>query len=447
MNFLSRVVWSEGMFLGPHHFQAQNRYFEDSLHFAVSNLWYQPYGLLGCEFDHDALRNGTLALLTARGIFDDGMPFLMPECDALPEPRPIGGLLPVTQERMGVALAIPKRKPQGINCILNPGAGQARFFAQSRELPDETTGIDERPVRLGRKNTRLLLDTEPADGMTTLALARIMRDGRGHLAFDPEFIPPCLEISASERLMLLLKRLIEILEEKSTTLRGSRDPHPAGDISARDLANFWLLHAVNSALSPLRHLSITKRSHPEELFVEFSRLAGALCTFGLDSHPRTLPLYDHERLTECFDALDRHIRAHLELVLPTNCLNIPLRKVANYFYEGEVNDTRCFGRARWVLGIRSQIPEAEIITKTPQLVKVCSAKWINELVRRAVAGLDLTHLPRPPSAIQAKLEMQYFAINRAGPFWNNVVDTKGVGIYVPGDFPEPEVELLVVLEP
>src|SRR5579875_3347737 len=31
MRNLSRVVWSEGMYIAPHHFQAQNRYFEDSV--------------------------------------------------------------------------------------------------------------------------------------------------------------------------------------------------------------------------------------------------------------------------------------------------------------------------------------------------------------------------------------------------------------------------------
>ena len=53
-----------------------------------------------------------------------------------------------------------------------------------------TPARDERPVRLGRKNIRLLLDTEAADDVVTLPLARIMRDGSGHFVFDPNFIPP-----------------------------------------------------------------------------------------------------------------------------------------------------------------------------------------------------------------------------------------------------------------
>jgi len=445
MKFLSRVVWSEGMYLGPHHFQAHGRYFEDSVRFAVSALWYQPYGLLGYALDEEALRNGTLALLHARGILPDGLTFLMPECDALPGPRPIAGLFPPTRDRLDVALAVPRYEPRGVNCARDGDSRPARFRAETRSLPDETTGGDERPVEVGRKNLRLLLDTESPEGMVSLPLARVMREGSGRLAFDPDFIPPCLQISASERIMLLLGRLIEILEQKSSTL-GAAPGSTGGAWSPREISNFWLLHAVNSALAPLRHLWISKRSHPEELFLEMLRLGGALCTFALDSHPRTLPLYDHEKLSECFQALDRHIRTHLETIVPANYVAIPLAKVADYFWEGDITDTRTLGRARWLLGIRSRAGDVEVITRTAQLVKICSAKFVGELVKRAMAGLSLTHVPVPPAAIPAKVEMQYFSLDRTGPFWDHIVQTRRVGIYIPGDLPDPEVELLVVLE-
>src|SRR5271154_2102619 len=71
MKHLSRVVWSEGMYLGPHHFQAQNRYFEDSVHSATTSLWFQPLGFAGYLLDDEALRNGTLSLVHARGLFPD----------------------------------------------------------------------------------------------------------------------------------------------------------------------------------------------------------------------------------------------------------------------------------------------------------------------------------------------------------------------------------------
>ena len=94
MRLLSRVVWSEGMYLGPHHFQAQSRYFEDSIQFATSALWFASFGLVGVELDAEALHNGTVSLVHARGILPDGLPFNMPESDALPDARPVADNFP-----------------------------------------------------------------------------------------------------------------------------------------------------------------------------------------------------------------------------------------------------------------------------------------------------------------------------------------------------------------
>jgi type VI secretion system protein ImpJ len=448
MRLLSRVVWSEGMYLGPHHFQAQSRYFEDSIQFATASLWFASFGLVGVELDAEALRNGTVSLVHARGILPDGLPFNMPESDALPEPRAIADLFPPTRDAIVVMLAIRPRKPNGYNCSLSEDGAPARYQAESRVLSDENSGTDERPVRMGRKNLRILIDTEPSQEFLTLPVARVVRDGSGHFAYDPRFIPPLLEISASKSLMLMVQRLIEILDEKAATIsRGSsRGAQIGTEFSTREIANFWLLHAVNSALAPFRHQLIAKHGHPEELFVEMSRLAGALCTFALDSHPRTLPLYDHLRLSECFEELERHIRLHLETIVPTNCLSIPLKPAGDYYYEGDVTDQRCLGRSRWVFAIHSNMGEAELMVKTPQLIKICTPPFVRRLVTQALPGMTLTHLPIPPPAISTRVETQYFGISRTGPCWDHMVKLRKVGVYIPGEFPKPEVEILVVLD-
>jgi type VI secretion system protein ImpJ len=450
MKHLSRLVWSEGMYLGPHHFQAQSRYFEDSVHFAISSLYYAPYGLGGFELDREALLNGTLSLVHARGVFPDGLVFQMPDADPLPPAREISDLFSPIRESVTAHLAISPHIPDGLNCALTGDgeASTARFIAESVVLHDDNTGRDEKPVRVGRKNIRLLLDTELTQDMVTLPLARIRRDGTGHFVFDPQFIPPSLEISASERLMVMLRRIVEILEDKSSNLTRAKTggAKSSAGWSSQEVANFWFLHCVNASLAPLRHFCFTKRGHPEALYVELLHLAGALCTFGLDSHPRDLPLYDHQNLQECFEALDLHIRRHLELLMPTNCIPIPLAPMGNYYWSGPVPDQRCLGSCRWIFAIRSKIGEADLIERTPRLVKICSKDFVARLVQRALPGLALTQIPIPPAAISPRLETQYFAVNRAGPCWDHIVLTRQVGVYVPGEIPQPEIELLVVLE-
>src|SRR5271165_865324 len=450
MKLLSKIVWAEGMYLAPHHFQAQSRYFEESMHFATASLWNDAYGFADRELNADALRNGTVALLHARGMFEDGLVFDMPECDPLPEPCKIDEKFPPTADHLTVALVVPRWIADGQNCDLeNTPDGNTRYTRVVEVLHDENTGRDDKPVHLGRKNIRLAIEGEDTEDLLTLPLARVVRDGSGHFIFDPTFIAPCVRLSASECLINMLQRLVEILEEKSGAL-SQEQQQAAGrfqaGMSARHVSQFWFLHAINSSLTPLRHLLLSKHGHPEELFREMSRLAGALCTFGLNTHPRSLPSYGHRDPGPCFDALDDHIRRHLEIVVPSQAILIPLKAAARYFYEGEIKDQRCFGPSRWILGIHSPVGEAELISKVPQLVKVCSAKFVPELVKRALAGLSLTHLEVPPSAISAKVESQYFTISRGGPCWEHIMQTRGVGVYVPGELPSPEMELVVLLE-
>jgi type VI secretion system protein ImpJ len=448
MSFLSRVVWSEGMYIGPHHFQAQSRYFEDSTQFVTASLRRDYYGFLGCEMDAEALRNGTLALVHARGIFPDGLLFKMPEADALPAARPIADIFPADRDKLTVYLSIVPRKASGVNCALTESAANgARFTAQTETVRDDVSGTDEKPLRVGRKNISLVLENEVNAQAITLPVARVLRSGSGRFIFDPAFIPPVLEMSASTRLMTVAQRLIEILEEKSDTLTRNRSSNAGRTgYSTGEVAAFWFLHAVNSGLAPLRHMYYSTHGHPEELYLEMARLAGALCTFTLEHHPRSIPAYDHEQPDKCFDPLDKLIRILLETVLPTNVIAIPLSAAGDYLHYGTVVDQRCLGRSTWVFAIRSNIGAAELMRKTPELIKICSEEFVKKLVSRALPGLTLSHLPMPPRAISASVETQYFQVSKQGPCWDHIVATRRVGAYVPGEFVEPDIELLVVLD-
>jgi len=177
-----------------------------------------------------------------------------------------------------------------------------------------------------------------------------------------------------------------------------------------------------------------------------SRMAGALCTFSLESNAAALPLYDHRHLDRCFQELAEHIFEHLEILVHSNTIEIPIRRTGANLYTGEIRDQRCLGRSRWVLGVGSPAGEARVLTLGATLIKMCSNKFVVELVRRAVPGLELLHLPSPPPAISARPDMQYFSVNKTGPCWNHIVETRNVGIYIPNDLPEATVELHVILE-
>jgi type VI secretion system protein ImpJ len=438
------------MHLAQHHFQAQSRYFEDTIQFALAHLFYAPYGVAGCELDAAALRNGTVSLIHARGVMPDGLPFDIPSSDSAPPALQIGDLFSPTQDSHRVLLTIPAYRANGANCQLNgngasPGS-RMRYVAEPAMLTDITTGRDEKPVSLGRKNFRLALDAEvQGDDVVALAIARVRRSGAGYFVYDPEYVPPCLHVGASPRLVQLLQRLVEILDAKGESMGRGR-VGGIGEFAQQEVASFWLLHAIHSSLPPLRHWLQAKRVRPEQLYVDLARLAGALCTFALDSHPRDLPAYDHDRLDECFGALDQHIRAHLELITPSGKITVPLVQEMPAFHTAAITDSRAFGPSRWILGVRSPIDQMQLAQKLPHLVKVCARRFITELVRRAMPGAPLQHLPVPPAAIGPRSDWQYFAIGKAGPAWETVVSTREIGVYIPAAFPDAQAELSILVE-
>jgi type VI secretion system protein ImpJ len=55
------------------------------------------------------------------------------------------------------------------------------------------------------------------------------------------------------------------------------------------------------------------------------------------------------------------------------------------------------------------------------------------------------HLSVPPSALHPQPDMQYFALDLTGPCWEHILQTKTVGIYIPGEITDPEFTLTVIL--
>ena len=132
---------------------------------------------------------------------------------------------------------------------------KTRFVAEDHAVFDEISGGEEKPVRFGRKNLRLVFEGEKTEGLHLLPLARILRDGAGHFVFDEKFVPPVLRFNASEALMNMTRRLIEILTQKNSSFSGTTRGYDrqATGMSAQQISAFWFLHAVNSGLSNLRH--------------------------------------------------------------------------------------------------------------------------------------------------------------------------------------------------
>src|SRR5687768_16619406 len=431
METLSPLVWSEGMHLAQHHFQAQSRYFENTIAFVFQRLFSTTFGLLGCEFDAEALRNGVLSLVHARGVMRDGLVFNFPDSDPLPAPRDIRELFRPTEQSSKVLLAVPPYRAGRANCSLAGLEQGVRYLGEEREIDDETNGDGPKTVRVARKNFRLLLESEPHGDDVVLPVARIRRDSSGHFEYDARFIPPCLQIGASRRIMDLLSHLTETLTSRSDALATgqgtSRDPSD----KAQQVSRLWLRHTIHSTLGPLKHHVTVRRSSPEQVYSDLAQLAGALCTFTLDALPTGLPRYDHDNLEETFTELDAWINKSLDAVQPTRFVALPLVRVRKFLFTGAITDPRALRPARWILEAAVDNPGPTTAADLVRLIKVCSSANIEQLVRESTNGLVVTHLLIPPAEIPVRAKCYYFAVALEGPCWDSLLKTKEVGVFTP----------------
>lgn len=452
MKNLQRVVWSKGMFLTPQHFQVQDRFVEDNLQFRFSTALFANWGLTSLRIDQESLANGTFTLQSCRGILPDGLAFSFPDSEAGPGGRPFAEYFAPTQESLDVYLGIPQHLSQGLNFTsAAAGDGSAgvatRYTVEAVDINDESAASEQRTIQVARKNFRLLFEGQNMEGFSTLRIARVARKDAGY-ALDPEFIAPCIDIASSEQIMMVLRRLIEILATKSEALNTNRRQRgkDLADYSVSEAANFWFLHTVNSCLPELKHIWAVRRGHPETLYVTLLRLAGALSTFVIDSKVRDLPDYDHDNLGTCFGLLDEEIRRMLEIVIKSKCISIPLRQDKTIWSGSVSNDEYLHHGSQFFLAVKAKMGMDDVIKRVPQLVKVSATDEMQNLIRLALPGLTLRHSPSPPSSILFKLENQYFGINQSGPLWERITQSRNISVHVPSEIVGAKVELLVVLQ-
>ena len=447
MRHLQQVLWTKGVLLTPQHLQAQDRFLEDLLHFQLASLTFAPWGFHRLVVDHEALAGGAIALAGAAGILPDGLLFDMPEADPLPAPKPLEALWPEDQPTLDVYLAIPEYRYGGVN-IADPRQDRdARYVSEVLMRRDENTGLAERPVMVGKKNFRLLVEGESLSGVSTMPVARVMRSPTGEFTVDPRFVPPVIDIRASEFLMAMVRRLVEILSAKSSHFAGKRRQRnqTLAEFGIADVASFWLLYTVNTYLPLIRHAMETRGGHPAELFAGMLELAGALTTFSTDLHPRDLPAYDHADLSGCFGALDEKVRYLLETVVPANYASLPLKLVSPAVYAATIDQDEYLAAADWYLAVNAEMRQDELARRIPQLAKVGSSDRVGQLIQQALPGLELQHVATPPSAVPVKLGYLYFRVGRSGPDWEGVTRGRTLAAYVPSDFPNPQLELVVIL--
>jgi type VI secretion system protein ImpJ len=438
------------MTLDPHHFQQWDRYQQLSMNSRFRTVQHFDWGVVSLDIDKERLANGEFTIRQCAGVTHDGLFFNSPDDVPLPKPQSLKDHFSPSAERLGVYLSVPVERDGGVNCQLLDSTPHRlpRFVSETVSLNDDTTGGNTRNVTVCTPNLSIIFETEPKEEFTTLHIADVVRAGDGSYQLGAKHIPPALSLSASENLMKLTRRILESLISKGNALSERRRQQPAGQIeyTTADVTLLGILQTLNSFIPILNYYYHSGSCHPETLYCLLASLAGQLMTFSSDHdmRPTDLPSYDHAHATECFFGLESKIALLLETILSSNFVRIRLSKQTENQWTAAMPDHNILATAQFFLAASGDVPERKLAEELPSKIKVGSPEDVPMLVSAALPGVAITFSTRPPVGLPSRPSLQYFKIEKTGRFWDAVVRTQTMALFIPAEFRGLQCELYAI---
>lgn len=442
MSAHNRVIWSEGLFLQPQHFQQQDRYFERYVETRCRALVGHSWGFTEIELERDFLSIGRLGLRRVAGVFPDGTPFRMPEDEPLPPPIEVGR--DVRDQR--VYLAVPLRRPSELEVDRSGGVdGLERHQIREEQLRDGTSGAASTALlEVATLKTRLLFESELTQAYACLPLAHVIEcRSDQQVVLDDSFIPSVLQARAADRLATLMSELLGLFHQRGEALSGRVAATGRG--SAAELADFLMLQAINRFEPLLAHHADTGIAHPEELYRVYVSAAGELATFTtISKRSPTFTGYRHDRLRESFEPVIAALRASLSVVLEQAAISIPIEAKKFGISVAIVGDRALYGTSVFILAARADLASEDLRRRFPTQLKVGPVEKIRDLVTLQLPGVPVRPVPVAPRQIPFHAGFAYFELDQSNDLWDQLKTSGGLALHVAGEFPGLALELWAI---
>lgn len=448
MKHSNKVLWGEGLFLRPQHFQRQDHYHETRLHQTASALNPYGWGVGSLQIDVDALNNNTLRILELSAIFQDGEIYKAPDSDDLPDPVELADI-PLAQQTVTFYAALPALKSFGGNFA--PAAGgnhSTRYLQDNIETADLFTDAAKAEMAYLKKAVRIVSENEPRDSLVCIPITRLRRASSAGFELDPAFVAPSLSINAAPLLFLRLRRLMDALQAKVSALYGHhREPSKnVVEFRSGDITSFWLLHTSSTAYANLSHYLNNPLLHPERLYEQLLNLGGSLMTFSKNFSLADLPAYDHRDPGPSFAKLDGIIRELLDTVISSRYFAIALTENKPSYHLGMLDSGKIDDKTNFYLAVNADLPAIELVEVVPLRLKIGAPEDVEKFVLAALPGVKLVHSPQVPAALPVRPDTYYFALENKGAMYERMLQAQSICIYAPSGIRDLKLELLAVTQ-
>ncbi|WP_096086447.1 type VI secretion system baseplate subunit TssK [Agaribacterium haliotis] len=443
MSLDSKVIWSEGMFLNPQHFQQQDRYFERFVNARCSGFGAYQWGLSELDIDRQLLALGKISISRAAGVFPDGTPFTVPDVDGAPAVLEV----PENTLQSTVYLGIPLKRAGAMEIQTEEGGakGLARYYSVGQEVRNiASESGSNHQLDVGKLRLTLLLDSDDRSAYSCIPIARIneARDDKS-VILDEQFLPSCVDCKAAPKLLGFVAELAGLLHQRAEAIAGRLADVRRGGTA--EIADYMLLQVLNRVEPLLKHLSDQPGLHPLDLYRLLLQISGELSTFVTKN--KRAPEFDaylHHDLSASFAPLMANMRQALSTVYEQTAISLPLVEKKYGVRISAIEDRSLLNSATYVLAVRADVSDELLRTRFAAQVKLGPVEQIRQLVNAALPGIALKVLPVAPRQIPYRSQTAYFELDKQSSFWSELQNSGGFALHVGGEFPGLELEFWAI---
>ncbi|MCG3729040.1 type VI secretion system baseplate subunit TssK [Vibrio cincinnatiensis] len=436
MSVYSPMVWSEGMFLRPQHFQQQERALAYEYRGLARLTSSYARGIEQLSFEVASLKEGQLSLTKLIAILPDMTLVIIPEKDSIP---PAITVEPHIENTL-IQLAVPIEKYQGKNVSTAEDTQVTRYKFIESSLTDNVFGVDEEIVQLAGLKCEIKVSNENLPGYVSLPLARIRQvTAEGEIILDEDYVPPFLNVHHSPVLTKYLKNILAMLKIRADAIAQRL---AQGKSAASSAVDFIMLQMLNRYEASLRHWSQGVELHPYTLVTHLFSLVGELATFSnKNKRIPKLPEYVHHNMGEVFAEINQILSQYLSVVLEQTATKMPLDIRQFGIHVTPLPDKKLLSVCQFVLAIKADVSPEEIRRKLPGQIKVGPAENIRELINNQINGISIAPLNVVPRQMPYSSGFVYFELIKKGTYWSRLMESGGMAFHVSGNYPGLEMEL------
>jgi type VI secretion system protein ImpJ len=438
----NRVIWNEGLFIKPQHFQQQQRYLEYYVEQRIRSVNKYLYGVSELSFNPEYLSFGRIAIESISGVMPDGTVFLIPQEDSMPKPIEVQDASLANQL---IYLAIPLRSESLLEVDWPEEKGSGRYGYRHQDIRDvHTCQGDSTTVGVSPVQVKLMLENEDRSAYASIAIARIFeKRPDGSVILDPDFIPCNLDVSchsglhrfASEFSGLMLARAKSIAQRIGSPTQGS----------VADVSDFMLLQTLNRLQPQILFLGQLRSLHPARFFEYLASVCGELATFTDESRlPPTIPSYNHDLPSESFWPLIQYLRQSLSIVLEARAVAIQMDRRKYGLTVAPVQDADLIDNAEFIIAVKARMPLEDIRRLFTQQTKVSSVDKIRDLISHQLPGIPLTPLPVAPRQLPYHVGYTYYQLDKTSRAWDVMHNSSGFAFHVAAAFDELEMQFWAI---